>query len=121
MFLRSCVDAHRYTLRRNTASVMIFSPLSAVMFMVLLLLPFLNHFIFDRVNDAKIKDTAFLFSRDRLLVKLGDCCMKQAEYHLACQKYTQAGDKEKVIKFLIFIVLDITPKRVTSCGAIPAT
>jgi len=22
--------------------------------------------------------------------------MKQAEYHLACQKYTQAGDKEKV-------------------------
>ena len=34
--------------------------------------------------------------RERLLIKLGDCCMKQAQYHLACQKYTQAGDKEQV-------------------------
>ncbi|XP_076809284.1 intraflagellar transport protein 140 homolog [Clavelina lepadiformis] len=39
--------------------------------------------------------------RETLLVKLADCCMKQGEYHLACKKYTQAGDKEKAMRALL--------------------
>jgi len=48
--------------------------------------------------EATCKKTTQLFchNRERLLFRLADLCMKQGEYHLACRKYTQAGDKEKV-------------------------
>ncbi|XP_039255691.2 intraflagellar transport protein 140 homolog [Styela clava] len=40
-------------------------------------------------------------TREQLLIKLGDCCMKQGSYHLACKKYTQAGDREKAMRALL--------------------
>jgi len=36
-----------------------------------------------------------------LLEKLAKCCKKQGSYHLATQKYTQAGDKLKAMKCLL--------------------
>merc|ERR1719174_3394131 len=35
------------------------------------------------------------------LFKLAKCCKLQGQYHLACKKYTQAGDKIKAMKSLI--------------------
>jgi len=39
--------------------------------------------------------------RSQLLFKLAKCCKRQGNYHLACKKYTQAGDKIKAMKALI--------------------
>jgi len=39
--------------------------------------------------------------RDELLVQLGDCCMKQGEYHLACKKYTQASNRDRAMRALL--------------------
>ena len=35
------------------------------------------------------------------LLKLADLCLRQAQYHLACKKYTQAGDKLLAMRALI--------------------
>lgn len=35
--------------------------------------------------------------RKELLERIADCCMRQGNYHLATKKYTQAGNKPKVI------------------------
>jgi len=40
-------------------------------------------------------------ARSALLFKLAKCCKRQGNYHLACKKYTQAGDKIKAMKALI--------------------
>merc|ERR1719502_1434147 len=40
-------------------------------------------------------------ARSQLLFKLAKCCKRQGNYHLACKKYTQAGDKIKAMKALI--------------------
>ncbi|XP_078482947.1 intraflagellar transport protein 140 homolog [Ciona intestinalis] len=47
------------------------------------------------------KDYMDQHQRERLLAKLASCCMNQGEYHLACKKYTQAGDKEKAMRALL--------------------
>lgn len=36
-------------------------------------------------------------ARKELLESIADCCMRQGNYHLATKKYTQAGNKFKVI------------------------
>ena len=36
-----------------------------------------------------------------MLVQLGDCCMKQGQYLLACKKYTQAGNTDKAMRALL--------------------
>eukprot|EP00735_Rhodelphis_limneticus_P014761 TRINITY_DN883_c0_g1::TRINITY_DN883_c0_g1_i1::g.25367::m.25367 TRINITY_DN883_c0_g1::TRINITY_DN883_c0_g1_i1::g.25367 ORF type:complete len:723 (+),score=265.67,sp/E9PY46/IF140_MOUSE/52.59/0.0,Clathrin/PF00637.15/0.21,Clathrin/PF00637.15/1.3e+02,Clathrin/PF00637.15/9.6e-06,Clathrin/PF00637.15/1.4,Clathrin/PF00637.15/0.091,Clathrin/PF00637.15/0.32,Clathrin/PF00637.15/2.8,Clathrin/PF00637.15/1.8e+03,Clathrin/PF00637.15/1.7e+03,Apc3/PF12895.2/1.7e+02,Apc3/PF12895.2/1,Apc3/PF12895.2/0.46,Apc3/PF12895. len=40
-------------------------------------------------------------SRIQLLTKLAQCCRDQGSYHLACKKYTQAGEKLKAMKCLL--------------------
>lgn len=32
-------------------------------------------------------------TRLKLLLKMGECCMSQGNYHLAAKKFTQGGDK----------------------------
>lgn len=39
--------------------------------------------------------------RKRLLMALAKCVKKQGNFHLACKKYTQAGDKMKAMKCLL--------------------
>ena len=39
--------------------------------------------------------------RNNLLLKVAKCCKRQGNYHLACKKYTQAGDKIKGMKCLL--------------------
>jgi intraflagellar transport protein 140 len=36
-----------------------------------------------------------------LLMKIADLCLAQKSYHLACKKYTQAGDRIKALKALL--------------------
>uniref|UniRef100_H2YTL4 Uncharacterized protein n=1 Tax=Ciona savignyi TaxID=51511 RepID=H2YTL4_CIOSA len=56
----------------------------------------------DLVEKLTIpKDFMDQHQRERLLSKLAGCCMNQGEYHLACKKYTQAGDKEKAMRALL--------------------
>ena len=40
-------------------------------------------------------------ARQHLLLKVAKCCKRQGNYHLACKKYTQAGDKLKAMKCLL--------------------
>ena len=40
--------------------------------------------------------------RLRLLEKLGECAFKQGSYHLATKKFTQAGNRVKVIDVISF-------------------
>ena len=40
-------------------------------------------------------------ARQVLLAKVAKCCKRQGNYHLACKKYTQAGDKLKAMKCLL--------------------
>merc|ERR1719453_1511784 len=40
-------------------------------------------------------------TRNSLLAKIAKCCKRQGNYHLACKKYTQAGDKIKAMKCLL--------------------
>merc|ERR1712057_145104 len=39
--------------------------------------------------------------RTDVLLKLADVCKRQGNFHLACKKYTQAGDKLKAMKCLL--------------------
>merc|ERR1719409_887178 len=39
--------------------------------------------------------------RNNVLLKVAKCCKRQGNYHLACKKYTQAGDKVKAMKCLL--------------------
>jgi intraflagellar transport protein 140 len=40
-------------------------------------------------------------AREDILKKLAHCCKDQGEYHLACKKYTQAGDHVRAMKCLL--------------------
>merc|ERR1719235_1664103 len=40
-------------------------------------------------------------ARNNLLLKVAKCCKRQGNYHLACKKYTQAGDRIKAMKCLL--------------------
>ena len=39
--------------------------------------------------------------RTNILMRLASCCKDQSSYHLACKKYTQAGDKNRAMMCLI--------------------
>jgi len=39
--------------------------------------------------------------RMNILLRLAQCCKEQSSYHLACKKYTQAGDKQRAMMCLI--------------------
>ena len=39
--------------------------------------------------------------RLQMLERLADCCMMQGAYHLATKKYTQAGNKIKVLLYIL--------------------
>ncbi len=39
--------------------------------------------------------------RNRILEGISEVCMQQRQYHLATKKYTQAGNRVKVIMFLL--------------------
>jgi len=47
------------------------------------------------------KTAANAEERAALLRRIAKCCKRQGQYHLACKKYTQAGDKLKAMKVLI--------------------
>ena len=36
-----------------------------------------------------------------VLFSIADCCMQQESYHLACKKYTQAGERFKAMNALL--------------------
>ncbi|KAJ3093177.1 hypothetical protein HK102_003585 [Quaeritorhiza haematococci] len=40
-------------------------------------------------------------SQKSLLLRIADICLQQRSYHLACKKYTQAGDRVKAMKSLL--------------------
>ncbi|TPX69392.1 hypothetical protein SpCBS45565_g02472 [Spizellomyces sp. 'palustris'] len=40
-------------------------------------------------------------SAKEALLRIADCCMEQGSYHLACKKYTLAGDRMKAMKALL--------------------
>jgi len=40
-------------------------------------------------------------ARNATLQKIAKCCKRQANYHLACKKYTQAGERVKAMKCLL--------------------
>jgi len=40
-------------------------------------------------------------ARQALLLQIAKCCKRQGNYHLACKKYTQAGDKVKGMRCLL--------------------
>lgn len=48
-------------------------------------------------RDGGISEEA----RKQLLMKIAAVCKNQGSYHLACKKYTQAGDKMKAMKALL--------------------
>ncbi len=39
--------------------------------------------------------------RDTILIRIATLCHDQRSYHLACKKFTQAGDKERAMKCLV--------------------
>eukprot|EP00854_Cymbomonas_tetramitiformis_P005426 gene5426-6578_t len=47
------------------------------------------------------KDQGTAEERTNLLRRIGKCCKRQGSFHLACKKYTQAGDKVKAMKVLL--------------------
>eukprot|EP00002_Diphylleia_rotans_P014154 TRINITY_DN2751_c0_g1_i8.p1 TRINITY_DN2751_c0_g1~~TRINITY_DN2751_c0_g1_i8.p1 ORF type:complete len:1267 (-),score=275.99 TRINITY_DN2751_c0_g1_i8:1005-4805(-) len=55
----------------------------------------------DKITLPKSEDEAVNARRSAILKKLAKCCKKQGSYHLACKKYTQAGDKLKAMKALL--------------------
>ena len=50
----------------------------------------------DRMTVTDSKDLSEE-ARKEVLERIADCCMRQGNYHLATKKYTQAGNKLKVI------------------------
>lgn len=43
--------------------------------------------------------------RNRLLSKMGECCMLQGNYHLAAKKFTEAGNKVTIGSNLFHLVV----------------
>lgn len=50
----------------------------------------------ERMTVTDLKDLSEEARKD-VLERIADCCMRQGNYHLATKKYTQAGNKLKVI------------------------
>lgn len=59
--------------------------------------------ISEEMAEAMTPDKASYSASDRasLLRRIAQACKRQGSYHLACKKYTQAGDKLRAIKALI--------------------
>jgi len=55
----------------------------------------------ERMTPPKTKDETEKRIREDLLKKLAHVCKDQGEYHLACKKYTQAGDHVRAMKCLL--------------------
>eukprot|EP01006_Ploeotia_vitrea_P023897 TRINITY_DN56570_c0_g3_i1.p1 TRINITY_DN56570_c0_g3~~TRINITY_DN56570_c0_g3_i1.p1 ORF type:complete len:722 (+),score=428.01 TRINITY_DN56570_c0_g3_i1:176-2167(+) len=55
----------------------------------------------DALTPAKSSDPAAKKRRVAVLLDIAKCCRDQRSYHLACKKYTQAGDKVRAMKCLI--------------------
>lgn len=51
-------------------------------------------------NMTLPKDSEQPEYRVKLLEQIAECCMQQGSYHLATKKFTQAGNKAKVISNL---------------------
>lgn len=50
------------------------------------------------------KDTNNSELRNKILERIAECCMQQGSYHLATKKFTQAGNKVKVLyKQVLFV------------------
>lgn len=59
--------------------------------------------ITEEMAEAMSPDKSVMSAEERGLVlrRIAKCCKRQGSYHLACKKYTQAGDKVKAMKALI--------------------
>jgi len=55
----------------------------------------------ERMTPAKTKDENERRAREDLLKKIAHVCKDQGEFHLACKKYTQAGDHVRAMKCLL--------------------
>lgn len=42
-----------------------------------------------------------LWRREQLLTRIAEACLRQGHYHLACKKFTQAGDKRRGMRALL--------------------
>lgn len=58
----------------------------------------------ERMTVTDSKDFSEEARKD-VLERIADCCMRQGNYHLATKKYTQAGNKLKVILCVVNTVL----------------
>lgn len=36
-----------------------------------------------------------------MLLRIGEACLRQGAYHLACKKFTQAGDRKRGMRALL--------------------
>jgi len=55
----------------------------------------------EKLTPPKSKDKAERQQRTKVLMEVGTCLRKQKNYHLACKKFTQAGDRVRAIECLI--------------------
>eukprot|EP00472_Partenskyella_glossopodia_P010486 CAMPEP_0197523546 /NCGR_PEP_ID=MMETSP1318-20131121/8451_1 /TAXON_ID=552666 /ORGANISM="Partenskyella glossopodia, Strain RCC365" /LENGTH=540 /DNA_ID=CAMNT_0043076265 /DNA_START=466 /DNA_END=2089 /DNA_ORIENTATION=- len=55
----------------------------------------------EKLTPQKSKDPDQIALRRQALLKLGGCLRDQGKYHLACKKFTQAGDKVSAIRCLL--------------------
>ncbi|XP_015230607.1 PREDICTED: intraflagellar transport protein 140 homolog [Cyprinodon variegatus] len=56
--------------------------------------------LLERIHLTESKDLS-KEACNKLLEKIGDCCMSQGSYHLASKLYTQAGNKHRAMKALL--------------------
>merc|ERR1719240_1167719 len=47
------------------------------------------------------KDKGTAEERERMLLRIGEACLRQGAYHLACKKFTQAGDRKRGMRALL--------------------
>ncbi|XP_062359436.1 intraflagellar transport protein 140 homolog [Cinclus cinclus] len=55
----------------------------------------------ERMTVSKESQDLSEESRRELLEQIGNCCMRQGNYHMATKKYTQAGNKLKAMRALL--------------------
>jgi len=55
----------------------------------------------EGLTPPKAEDSRDKEARNETIKKLAKACKKQGEFHLACKKYTQAGDRLKAMKCLL--------------------
>jgi len=55
----------------------------------------------EKLTPPKIKDPEKLEERKKVLTVLAECLRDQGSYHVACKKFTQAGDKISAMRCLL--------------------